>query len=251
MFTERLQHPILRLMNIILFNDWPKNSYIPYNDFRGEHIRKVLRLKPGDSFTMGKVNDAYGIATITEMDKTGISYRFEVIGACEPLHPVTLMVAQVRPICMKRILREAVSLGVQELLVVGADTAELSYRDAKLWTTGEYEKYLLDGAMQAGKTALPRFSLVDSVDTVCKESSRWNSKLLLDNVISTRPLSQIPGCESPTILAVGPERGWSDRERNLFLDMGFISHSLGARVLRTETACCAALAILLGRLGLL
>ena len=37
----------------------------------------------------------------------------------------------------------------------------------------------------------------------------------------------------------------------LFLDMGFISHSLGARVLRTETACCAALAILLGRLGLL
>jgi RsmE family RNA methyltransferase len=52
-------------------------------------------------------------------------------------------------------------------------------------------------------------------------------------------------------LAVGPERGWSARERQFLMDSGFRSYSLGKRVLRTETACSAGTAVLLGRMGLI
>ncbi|WP_422480294.1 RsmE family RNA methyltransferase [Pleomorphochaeta sp. DL1XJH-081] len=238
-------------MNIILFQQWPDNHCIPYSDYRGEHIRKVLRLSPGDSFSMGKVNGDRGIATIDSMDETGIHYSFNRTAGVLALHPVTLLVAQVRPICMKRILREAVSLGVEELLVVGADTAERSYGSAKLWSTGEYEKYLLDGAMQAGQTALPRFSLLESIDDFLKRPQHWIHRILLDNVDHNPPLSKAEGLGAPVLLAVGPERGWSDRERTLFVDSGFMTRTLGGRILRTETACSAGLAVLLGRMGLL
>jgi len=246
-----MQHPILRSMNIILFDELPAGMVLENDDFRAEHIRKVLRLQVGDSFSMGIVNGPSGIATIEAMDSTGITLGWEPQESRSELHRVTLLVAQVRPICMKRILREAVSLGVAELLVVGADTAERSYADAKLWSTGEYRKYLLDGAMQSGQTGMPSFRLVESVGSALVDSDKWKTRILMDNVLAGEPLPLMEYPESPLVVAVGPERGWTERERILFLEHGFVPKSMGSRILRTETACSAALAIVLGRMGLL
>lgn len=238
-------------MNIILFDELPAGMVLENDDFRAEHIRKVLRLQVGDSFSMGIVNGPSGIATIEAMDSTGITLGWEPQESRSELHRVTLLVAQVRPICMKRILREAVSLGVAELLVVGADTAERSYADAKLWSTGEYRKYLLDGAMQSGQTGMPSFRLVESVGSALEDSDKWKTRILMDNVLAGEPLPLMEYPESPLVVAVGPERGWTERERILFLEHGFVPKSMGSRILRTETACSAALAIVLGRMGLL
>ncbi|MGE0075960.1 MAG: 16S rRNA (uracil(1498)-N(3))-methyltransferase [Sphaerochaetaceae bacterium] len=238
-------------MNIILFDELPAGMVLANDDFRAEHIRKVLRLQAGDSFSMGILNGPCGIATIEAMDSTGITFGWQPQESRSELHGVTLLVAQVRPICMKRILREAVSLGVAELLVVGADTAERSYADAKLWSTGEYRKYLLDGAMQSGQTGMPSFRLVESVGSALVESDRWKTRILMDNVLAGEPLPQMENPEAPLVVAVGPERGWTERERKLFLEHGFVPKSMGNRILRTETACSAALAIVLGRMGLL
>lgn len=51
------------------------------------------------------------------------------------------------------------------------------------------------------------------------------------------------------VLAVGPEGGWSDTERHKLEQAGARPLSLGARVLRAETAVFAGLAILQHRLG--
>lgn len=238
-------------MNIILFDRLPSDNHIDASDFRAEHIRKVLHLQVGDSFKLGEVNGGSGTATILKIDHDGITYRWQHVEDPPEPHPVTLLVAQVRPICMKRILRESVSLGVGKLVIAGSDTGERSYRDAKMWSTGEYRKYLLDGAMQSGQTSMPSCTLVDSFDAVLQTDMRWRTKLVLDHVSGSEPLSRVDDLESPVVIAVGPERGWSDRERKLFAHHGFRFLSLGSRILRTETACSASLAILLGRMGLL
>jgi RsmE family RNA methyltransferase len=51
------------------------------------------------------------------------------------------------------------------------------------------------------------------------------------------------------VLAIGPERGWSDRERDLLEDSGFLRMSLGRRALRTETACVAAAVLAIEKIG--
>jgi RsmE family RNA methyltransferase len=53
------------------------------------------------------------------------------------------------------------------------------------------------------------------------------------------------------VLAIGGERGFTDEERSVFESNGFSFAALGSRILRTETACSAGLAVLLGRMGLL
>jgi RsmE family RNA methyltransferase len=44
------------------------------------------------------------------------------------------------------------------------------------------------------------------------------------------------------LLAVGPEGGWTDDEVTLLEEKGFVRHSLGPRILRTDTALLTLLA---------
>ena len=250
-FTQVLQHPILAGMNIILFDAMPDQNTIPATDFRAQHIHKILRLTQGDQFTMGIVNGVWGIATITSLENGHVSFSFEKQGESAKLAPITLLVAQVRPICMKRILREAVSFGIERLVVTGADTAERSYQSAKLWTSGEYSSYMLDGAMQSGQTSMPSLIQVGSVDKALALDIPWQTKLLLDPAAQLNPLSQIDSMQEPVVIAIGPERGWSERERKLFWQQQFISCTMGSRILRTETACSAAIALTLGSLNIM
>ena len=75
-------------------------------------------------------------------------------------------------------------------------------------------------------------------------------RLALDNYEAGRGLAAVVPV-SPVTLAIGPERGWSAGERDLLRGRGFEMVHLGSRVLRTETACVAAVAIVKAGLGLM
>ena len=83
-----------------------------------------------------------------------------------------------------------------------------------------------------------------------REHCPGSDLIVLDNVMGSVPLSTAEiGPEA--VIAIGPERGWSDRERRLFSEAGYRPMLLGSRVLRTETACSSGVAVLLSRMGLL
>ena len=75
------------------------------------------------------------------------------------------------------------------------------------------------------------------------------ARLLLDNISGEGSLSARNLRDRAVILAVGSERGWSDREREVFLEAGFEPILMGSRVLRTETACTAGIALVLQGMG--
>jgi 16S rRNA (uracil1498-N3)-methyltransferase len=52
------------------------------------------------------------------------------------------------------------------------------------------------------------------------------------------------GSSQPVIFLSGPEGGFSPAEEALAMEAGFTPQSLGARILRAETAALAALALL-------
>ena len=240
-------------MNIILFHSMPEGGLIPLSDERAQHIVSVLKLKEGDSFRMGIVNQSEGEAKISRIDDEGV--HFDYVQNCVPsLYPVTLLCAQVRPICMKRILREAVSLGVGRIILCGSDTGEKSYLSSNLYKTGEYKEFLLDGAMQSSHAGIPEVMFAETafgaVKMAAQTSPEGTSFVMLDNVVGATALSQAK-IGPYAVLAIGPERGWSDRERKLFSDNGYSPMLLGSRVLRTETACSAGIAVLLSRMSFL
>ena len=239
-------------MNMILFDALPEGNLIPDSDERARHILEVLKLKEGDTFRMGIINQSEGDAVITSIEAEGVFFSYEP-KTVPVMHPVTLLCAQVRPICMKRILREAVSLGVKRIILCGSDTGEKSYLSSNLYKTGEYKEYLLDGAMQACHAGMSEVLFANTADGAIRMVNvhcPGSDLIVLDNVVGSVPLSSAEiGPEA--VIAIGPERGWSDRERRLFSEAGYRPMLLGSRVLRTETACSAGVAVLLSRMGLL
>ncbi len=71
-------------------------------------------------------------------------------------------------------------------------------------------------------------------------STRWAST-------GSTALAAPPG--GTAWIAIGPEGGWSPRDRDILRAAGFTGLRLGPRVLRTETAGLAAIAALQARFG--
>ena len=233
-------------MNIILLKDG--ELFLPSSDDRAKHIRKVLHLNEGDSFRAGIVNGMRGKARIEAMEERGIRLSFTAKDDGARLYPLTLIVAQVRPICMRRILREAVSMGVRKLILPVSDLGEKSYLGASLYTEGEYENILLDGAMQSGFTGVSAVSITQSLDDAIAEAD-GDVKILLDNREGAMSLSEAVLAGKSVVLAIGPERGWSHREVGLFERAGYSPMLIGKRILRTETAAVGGTLLALSRMG--
>jgi len=245
-------------MNIILFENKP--NFIPRTDQRALHIRKILKLETGESFRAGIIDGPVGIVTILGHDEKGYTVEWQETGPPVEPYPLTLIAGFVRPISAKRILREAASLGVGRLVFTVTDTGEKSYLEANLWKSGEYRDYLINGLQTAGATKLPLVDLCRDVREAVSaglEGALFQSmqgdndpvRLLLDNKGDGAGIAEKNLRDRPVVIAVGSERGWSDRERELFLQAHFEPVRIGSRIVRTETACTAGAVLALQGMG--
>src|SRR5690606_30797801 len=132
-----------------------------------------------------------------------------------------------------KVLWEATAMGVRRIHFVRSDLGERSYAHSPLWKQGEYRRYLVDGAQQAVSTRLPKITVAQKLeDTLAAEEAA--TKLALDNTEASTPLSAAT-VTLPATIAIGSERGWSDREREVLRSAGYEMTHLGSRVLRVET----------------
>lgn len=237
------------------------------NDERYLHIKKILNLKEGDVFKAGIINGKIGEALISHLSEEKILFSFcpnkpdkgiadkgadKIETRPLPLPPIKIILGFPRPIQLRRILRDAASLGFAEIVLCGTELGERSYLKSNLSSPEEIKKYLLDGISQAGQTLLPEFSFCNSVKEALKNlktASFKGSKVLLDiGVFPSLSTFKMKKGEELTI-AIGSERGWTQNEREAFFSEGFISYSMGKRILRTETALTSALSVLLANNG--
>jgi 16S rRNA (uracil1498-N3)-methyltransferase len=238
-------------LNIILFHPAEVELPLPGNDSRARHILTVLKRGVGDSLDAGLVNGPRGKATLTAVGADGALHLTFAWGAPPaPLAPVHLLVGLPRPQTARDILREGAALGLSSMEFVRTERGESSYAQSSLWSSREWETLLLAGAAQAFCTRLPEVrhgrTLADAL-----AAPTTGVRLALDNYEASQPLSraELPADGAVTI-AIGSERGWTAAERDLLLRRGFLFVHLGERVLRTETACIAAISLLRAKLGL-
>ncbi|MBB5224987.1 RsmE family RNA methyltransferase [Treponema ruminis] len=244
-------------MNICLFKSEEIKNSLKKNDERAKHIIKVLHKKEGDTFDAGIIGGAAGIATITSISEDGeISFSFEPKTAGKKLYPLTLIIGFPRPIQLRRLLRDVAGLGVQKVILCGTDLTEKSYLESNVVSDGSAYQMLLDGTAQAASTHVPLLEVAKSLDQVLKTSSpEWEmaSKIALDNRRASSSLHDFLAHESAhsVIAAIGSERGWTERERDLLESADFSLCSMGSRILRTETAATVASSIILDAMGFL
>ncbi|MEO0508457.1 MAG: RsmE family RNA methyltransferase [Verrucomicrobiota bacterium] len=231
-------------MNLILFKKPFEQVRLEPGDPKGLHIRKVLRAKIGTKVFVGFVNSLRARTEVNLLDDDG-SVELTVVdteSAPNPL-PIQLLIGLPRPHTAKRILFEMASMGVQALHFFEAEHSEPSYAQSSLWTTDEWKERLWLGAEQSFGTHLPEVAMHADLQSALSHLGTSGARVALDNYEAKGPLSDlIPAEEASAILALGPERGWSPNERDVFRKNGWSLAHLGPYVLRAETACTAAVA---------
>ncbi len=237
-------------MNIILFNDNEKDIKLAITDNRAKHITGILKSKAGDSIDIGIINGPKGKALIKSIDNTGIEFDITLDQDIPELYPVTLVCGLTRPQSVKKILKETTALGVEKIYFTAAELGEKSYISSKIWKDDYYKRYLILGAEQAFCTRLPEVKIFYSLDFCLKELSTSNQSLFaLDNYTAGKSLNSVKNIKHSAVLAIGPERGWSDNERSILRNNDFKVYNIGKRILRTETASVAGITILLSKMG--
>jgi RsmE family RNA methyltransferase len=253
-------------VNLILFEEHELGRALSRRDERTIHLLKVLHKKTGDTFEAGILGGRRGTGIIEKVNLDGsLAYSLRLSEEAPSRLPLRVAVGFPRPIQLRRLLRDLSSLGISAVDLAGTDLGDKNYRNTKLLGEGA-RSALIEGAMQARDTTIPVLALWPRLDdwlaagpwetapskaAPSKTAPGRRSSLLVaaDNLRPEGSLARLSLMRRPAVLAVGPERGWSDRERELLERAGFLRLSLGERALRTETACVAAAALLLEKIG--
>lgn len=231
-------------MNLILFRPGELDKPLPEEDPRSRHILHVLKVREGETFDAGLIQGPRGKALLNATGPKGLSLQFTWLEEPAPLFPIDLWVSFCRPQTCRRILRECTSLGVRSMSFFDTEKGEPAYRRSKLWSSDEWERILIQGAEQAFCTRLPELELGTTLAEKLTNQKCAGTGIALDNYEANHSLDGTHSRFSEITVAIGGERGWSNRERQLLRQAGFTLMDLGPRVLRTDTACIAALSVL-------
>jgi 16S rRNA (uracil1498-N3)-methyltransferase len=222
---------------------------------RAAHVREVLRVTTGDEVRVGIVDGPCGQGTVLAIDddRVELGCRFDDAVPARPA--VDLLLALPRPKIMRRLWAQLAALGVGRIILTNASRVERHYFDTHILSEATYRPLLIEGLQQARDTRLPRVSIhrqfrvliEDDLDGLCESESEGESeaRLVAHPGAAGSMTSIVRDSGSPrTLLAIGPEGGWNAFELDLLRRHGFAAIAMGPRVLRTDTACIALLALL-------
>ncbi|HEX8550757.1 MAG TPA: RsmE family RNA methyltransferase [Abditibacteriaceae bacterium] len=224
-------------------------------------LLKVLRLSPGEMFVgfdgFGREWDCALLPPDEENPKSKIA-RAALIAEREEATPrrLHLSVAQAIPKGDKMdwVLQKGTELGIAEFWPFVAARSVPEYDDDRALARAErWRKIAATAAAQCGRADVPIVHAISEFSTVVDYGTTNSRCFFLDELGETGALraslekEALEGDEETparAMIIVGPEGGWTERERDWATRYGAEAVGLGRLVLRTETAALVAATVL-------
>jgi 16S rRNA (uracil1498-N3)-methyltransferase len=214
------------------------------------HLVRVLRASVGQEFDVS-ANGVVRRARVVSVEGSRVEFELGDEVPLAPAPKLTLLLAVFKFDRMEWAIEKCTELGVAQIVPAIARRTDAHLAAAVAKRVERWRRIALHAAEQSRRTAPPEIAapmklsdavtLTGSLRIVLSESEQ---QLQLRDAIE----SQSAETEEDTILAVGPEGGWTTDELQGFQQAGWISASLGTTILRAETAAIAATAIIISAL---
>ncbi len=216
------------------------------------HLVRVLRLREGDPCVLfnGDGNDYPArLLAAGKREVTAEVLSAAVVGNESPLR-VVLLQGIARGEKMDLILQKATELGVAAIVPVNGDRTEVKLDAERARKRVAHWRSVVESACeQSGRARVPELSEPATLEAAAAAVADGAVRLLLDPQGEHRLAAMDLQGADTVVVAIGPEGGWSPRDRQVLESAGFSGLRLGPRVLRTETAGLAAIAALQARFG--
>ncbi|MFH1858561.1 MAG: RsmE family RNA methyltransferase [Candidatus Omnitrophota bacterium] len=233
-----------------------KRFYLPAREIHGDevilqgkeahHASRVMRLEAGDRLTLfdGEGHEYTGIIrTITPKEvAVSLEKRME-----ESRREALISVACALPkkVRMENVIEKMTEAGTEAILPMRTErTVPRVRKEEEAKKLDRFRRIAAEAAKQCGISKLPEISNFFSFLEVLRLSPNYDLALFM--APEGRPLSVALQKTSArrVIICVGPEGGWSEKEREEARKADWDLVSLGKRILKVDTACLAAVSIL-------
>lgn len=220
-----------------------------------KHITRVLRLELGDRVTVCAGEGQDYLVKLTDFTKDQVTGEVLAVEPSqgEPRAKVILVQGLPKGDKLEYIIQKCTELGVAEIWPVVTQRTVVQLDDKKATQRQQrWQRVAIEAGKQAGRGVIPTIRQLqkwadlwsqipeDALVILPWESEQGNSmKKLLDDADPTRAI----------YIIIGPEGGFDQKEVQEALQQGAHVVSLGSRILRTETAGMATLAMILYQFG--
>jgi 16S rRNA (uracil1498-N3)-methyltransferase len=214
------------------------------------HMAKVLRLKCGNQVLLVDGSGVEYCGAIRRIDRDSLVVDILEGGREETgieVPSITLYQGLPKGDKMEIIIQKSTELGVAKIVTFRAKRSVPRIKEAeKEGKIARWQRIALEAARQSGRTSVPAVSLTEGIDDALGMANHSVKLLLWEEERDNRLKQVLGGLPLPSTIAllVGPEGGLTAEEAAGAAQAGFIPVSLGKRIVRTETASLAMLAIL-------
>lgn len=225
-------------------------AIVELSDGAANHVARVLRLPVGAPLTLFNGTGGEYSATVHEISKRSVSVRISAFVARAMESPLAITLAQgiAKGERMDYAIQKATELGVVRLVPVITARCNVRLSDER-WEKKlqHWRAVAISACEQCGRNRLPVIEPpLPLTDWLAQDPSEL--RLTLDPQ-ATGGIATITTAPRQVSLLVGPEGGLNEDELKAAQRSGYRGIQLGPRVLRTETAGVAALAVLQARWG--
>ncbi len=216
------------------------------------HMKNVLRMKPGEQLEINDGNNRKFLGQIEHMEDIEIQVKILEEYRSDTELPSKIYLFQGLPKAdkMELIVQKAVELGVTEVIPVVTKRTIVKLDDKKKDKKVErWNSIAASAAKQSARGIMPEVTKVMEWNQALKYAESMDHILvpyeLAENMAETRnTIEAIQPGESIAVF-IGPEGGFERAEIDQVMELGMQPITLGKRILRTETAGLTSLSILM------
>jgi 16S rRNA (uracil1498-N3)-methyltransferase len=214
---------------------------------QAKYVTRVLRLKAADTLVMfdGK-GGQYG-AAIKAFQKDRVLLQVGELQAGEVESPLAIHLVQgvSRSGRMDIVIQKSTELGVHRITPVITEFSVIRLDGDRASKRHQHWQRVSQSACeQCGRNTLPEIDMPEKLHSWLSSHSDDRTTRIMLAPGSSESITALQAPLANVELLVGPEGGLSDAERAQCKESGFRPVSLGPRVLRTETAALAGIAVL-------
>jgi 16S rRNA (uracil1498-N3)-methyltransferase len=209
------------------------------------HLTRVLRVEPGQQFEISDNQSVY-LAEVESARKDLVSFSIqERVVSAEPVVRTTILASLIRFERFEWMREKATELGVERVVPVQAERSEKGLEQAAGKRISRWNRIAREASEQSRRARLPEIGSPVAFPEALRIEAGYRYVLEESEappIHAALPANRQPG--DSVALLVGPEGGWTDRERELIASARWCAISLGREILRAETAAIAGLAII-------
>jgi len=205
------------------------------------HLAQVLRAQIGQEFEIS-VNGNVHLARVAAISSDRVDFELGDAVSAPASLPITIAISIFKFDRMEWAIEKCTELGVARIVPLIAARTESHLASAAEKRVERWRRIAKQASEQSRRTSSPEIvGPLKFKDFIATATDR--SRIVLSEVEQGTSLKDAITHGESVTLAFGPEGGWKEQELAAFASAGWKSASLGARILRAETAVIAAVAV--------